>query len=128
MEYPAHNPGFSLGVNPDCLETATTGVYIDSRHGSNPRFRRVKGPTSDELNKLTHTIAHRVGRYLERRGLLEGDADNTYLTQEAVVVSDEDPAVIRTILAHLDKNGVMAADSLLLDCRASPGPSMDLLI
>ena len=39
---------------------------------------------------LRHTIAHRVGRYLERRGLLERDADNTYLTQEAVVVADED--------------------------------------
>jgi hypothetical protein len=42
------------------------GVYIDSMHGANPRFRWAKAPTSDELTKLTHTIARRIGRYLER--------------------------------------------------------------
>ena len=45
-----------------------------------------------------------------------------------IIASIEDPAVIRAILAHLDKIGVIAADSVLPDCRASPGPSMDLLI
>jgi len=44
------------------------------------------------MGKISHTIAHRVGRYLERRGLLEHDADNTYLTQEAVAHSDKDPS------------------------------------
>ena len=68
------------------------GVYIDSRHGANPRFRRVKAPTSDELTQLTHTIALRVGRYLERRGLLERDTGNCYLTPEAIIASDEDPS------------------------------------
>ena len=33
------------------------GVYIDSKHGTNPRFSRVKAPTGDELTQLTHTIA-----------------------------------------------------------------------
>jgi hypothetical protein len=46
-----------------------------------------------------------------------------------IIASIEDPALIRTILAYLDKkNWVMAADSLLPDCRASPGASLDLLI
>ena len=45
-----------------------------------------------------------------------------------IMASIEDPAVIRAILAHLDKKGAIAGDSLLPDCRASPGPSMDLLI
>jgi hypothetical protein len=45
-----------------------------------------------------------------------------------IIASIEDPAVIRTILAHLDKKGRNAADSLLPDCRASPGLSSDLLI
>ena len=45
-----------------------------------------------------------------------------------IIASIEDPIVIRTILAHLAKKGAFAADSLLPDCRASPGPSMDLLI
>jgi len=37
-------------------------------------------------------------------------------------------AMIRAILAHLDKKGVIATDSVLPECRASPGPSMGLLI
>jgi len=45
-----------------------------------------------------------------------------------IIASIEDPAVIRAILAHLDKKGRNAADSLLPDCRASPGLSSDLLI
>jgi hypothetical protein len=49
------------------------GVYIDSRHGINPRFRRVKAPTSEELTQLTYTIARRIGRSPERMGLLERD-------------------------------------------------------
>ena len=44
------------------------------------------------MSKITHTIAHRVGRYLERRGLLERDTGNAYLTQEAVSSSEEDPS------------------------------------
>jgi hypothetical protein len=42
--------------------------------------------------KLTHTIASRVARCLERQGLLERDIGNIFLTQEAVGVSDEDPS------------------------------------
>ena len=67
------------------------GVYIEPRHGDHPSFRRAKAPTSNELTKLTHTIARRVGRYLERQGLLERDTGNIFLTQEAVDASDEDP-------------------------------------
>ncbi len=37
-----------------------------------------------------------------------------------IIASIEDPVVIRAILAHLDKKGAPAADSLLPDCRASP--------
>ena len=51
------------------------GVY--ARHGL--RFRRVNTPSGDELTRLTHTIARRIGRYLERQGLLERDAEHSYL-------------------------------------------------
>jgi hypothetical protein len=43
------------------------GVYVDSADGSNPQFRPVKAPTSAELTQLTHTIAQRVARCLERQ-------------------------------------------------------------
>jgi hypothetical protein len=68
------------------------GVYIEPAHGNKVRFRRVKAPNTDELIRLTHTIAHRVGRYLERQGLLERDTGNIYLTPEAMDTSDEDPS------------------------------------
>jgi len=45
------------------------GVYVDDNVGSGARFRWVKAPTSTELTQLSHTIAHRVSRFLERQGL-----------------------------------------------------------
>ncbi len=68
------------------------GVYIGGANGHPMRFLRVKAPTKGELTRLTHTIAQRVGRYLERQGLLERDTGNIYLTPEAVDASDEDPS------------------------------------
>ena len=54
------------------------GVYIERPDGS-LRFRWVKAPTSAELAGLTQTLARRIGRFLERQGLLERDAENSYL-------------------------------------------------
>ena len=67
------------------------GVYIDSADRSRARLRWIKAPTSDELIQLTHTIAQRVGRYLERQGLLVRDAGNSYLTAEGVDADSESP-------------------------------------
>jgi len=60
------------------------GAYVDNADGSSMRFRWVKAPTSAELTHLTHTIAQRVGRFLERQGLLERDAENSYLAGDGV--------------------------------------------
>ena len=68
------------------------GVYISGSSRQPVRFRRVKAPTRGELIKLTHTIASRVARYLERQGLLERDTGNIYLTPEAMDATDEDPS------------------------------------
>jgi len=43
------------------------GVYVGSAESS-ARFRWVKAPTNSELNQLSHTIAHRLARYLEHQG------------------------------------------------------------
>ncbi len=37
------------------------GVYIEDKYGSAVRFQWIKSPTSDELARLTHTIAKRIG-------------------------------------------------------------------
>jgi hypothetical protein len=58
------------------------GVYVERPDGS-VRFRWVKAPSGVELTQLAHTIAQRVGRFLERRGLLERDVENSYLAGEA---------------------------------------------
>jgi hypothetical protein len=67
------------------------GVYFDSAYGAKQRFRRVKAPTNDELTRLTHSIARRVGRYLEHQGLLERDTAQPYLTSEAPGGDDDTP-------------------------------------
>jgi len=46
------------------------------------RFHRTGAPTSAELDKLTCDLARRIGRLLERRGLLERDAENAWLTDD----------------------------------------------
>ena len=53
------------------------------------RFRWVKAPRSDEITQLAHTMARRIGRFLERQGLLERDAKKLerlcrYITRPAV--------------------------------------------
>ena len=80
--------GGALNLNIHYHMLFLDGVYIDSTNNSRLRFRWVNAPTSDELTRLTHTIAHRVARYLERQGLLERDTGHTYLTANGV---DEDP-------------------------------------
>jgi len=54
------------------------GVYVERTDGS-LHFRWVKAPTSAELTELTATLARRIGRHLERQGLLERDAQNSCL-------------------------------------------------
>jgi hypothetical protein len=68
------------------------GAYTSSSNLHPLRFLRVKAPTKGGLTRLTHTIAQRVARYLERQGLVERDTANVYLTPEAVAASDEDPS------------------------------------
>ena len=65
------------------------GVYVERLDGS-VRFRWVKAPTSAELTHFAHTIARRVGRFLERQGLLERDATSSYLAGEAVEANPMD--------------------------------------
>jgi hypothetical protein len=51
------------------------GVYAEGADGR-MRFLWVKAPASAELIQLAHALAQRIGRYLERQGLLDRDADD----------------------------------------------------
>lgn len=79
--------GGALNLNIHFHMIFLDGVYVD-RGGKLDRFRWVKAPSTAELSQLTHTIAHRIGRYLERQGLLVRDAEQSYLTLDE---PEEDP-------------------------------------
>ncbi|MCP4044523.1 MAG: IS91 family transposase [Gammaproteobacteria bacterium] len=57
------------------------GVYAEDAYGK-IRFHRIKAPTTDELNVLVHRISQRVAKFLERRGFLERDEDNSTFNLE----------------------------------------------
>ena len=56
-------------------------------------FQRVKAPNKAELEELVQLISQRVGRCLERQGLLEEDAENAWL--------DLDPADDTDAMSHI---------------------------
>jgi hypothetical protein len=66
----------------------SAGVYEVAPDGTRLRFRWVRAPASAQLMQLAHTIARRVGRLLEREGLLERDTDQLDFSD---VLDEEDP-------------------------------------
>jgi hypothetical protein len=85
------NFGSALNLNIHFHMLFLDGVYARGTKRRPMRFLKVKAPTKAELTRLTHTIARRVGRYLEHEGLIERETGNIFLTQEALDASDEDP-------------------------------------
>src|SRR5690606_14174157 len=47
-----------------------------------PVFRRIAPPSAAELQALVKRIAERIGRALERQGVLTRDAESSYLALE----------------------------------------------
>ena len=79
--------GGSLNLNIHFHMLLLDGVYVVDDYGK-MRFHRVKAPELKELTKLVHTISLRVARFLERRGLLERDDEDSYLTLDCL---DDEP-------------------------------------
>ena len=75
--------GSALNLNVHFHMLFLDGVYVE-RPDCGLRFRWIKAPSSAELNLLTQALARRIGRYLERQGLLERDAENSYLAGDGV--------------------------------------------
>ena len=81
--------GSALNLNIHFHMLFVDGVYVvDTHHGTWPRFQWVREPTSAQLTQLVHTIARRVGRLLEREGLLERDTEQLDLGEAP---DEEDP-------------------------------------
>jgi len=64
------------------------GVYERLPDGTRLRFQWVRAPTSAQLTQLAYTIARRVGRLLEREGLLERDTEQLDLGE---ALNNDDP-------------------------------------
>ena len=86
--------GSALNLNLHFHMLFLDGVYVERPDGS-LSFRWVKAPTGAELTALASRIASRVGRFLERQGLLERDAESTCLSELAL---DDEP--MQALLAH----------------------------
>ncbi len=81
--------GSALNLNIHFHMLFLDGVYVVTPpHGNRPRFQWVREPTSAQLTQLAYTIARRVGRLLEREGLLERDTEQIELSN---VLDEEDP-------------------------------------
>jgi hypothetical protein len=88
--------GSALNLNIHYHMLFLDGVYIERPDGA-LRFRWVAAPTSAELARLTQTLAQRIGRYLERQGLLERDAENSYLAGDDLEAGPMDALLASSI-------------------------------
>ena len=76
--------GSALNANIHFHMLFLDGVYVlDADTGDAVTFRRVGAPGRTEFDALLERISQRVGRYLERAGLLVRDLENSYLDLES---------------------------------------------
>ena len=79
--------GSALNLNVHFHMRVPDGVYVEGDSGL--RFHPVAAPTSQELQRLVSQISERIGRQLERHGLLVRDSQSCHLGLE----SDSDDAL-----------------------------------
>ena len=75
--------GSALNLNIHLHMLVLDGAYVE-RSDRSLRFLWVKAPSSAEFTRLTQILALRIGRNLERQGMLERDAENSYLSGEVM--------------------------------------------
>ena len=75
------------------------GVYI-YRDNRPPQFQRIKTPNKDELEDLVQLISQRVGRCLERQGLLKQDTESAWLELELADGTDAMPHLLGSSVSY----------------------------
>jgi len=68
------------------------GVYVTEGSGA-PVFRAVRSPGAGELQALVQRLAEGIGRLLEKRGLIERDAEHGWLSGEPVQAGSLDELI-----------------------------------
>jgi ribosomal protein S27E len=85
--------GSALNLNVHFHMIYVDSVYlVDGEHV--PIFRHVPAPTGTELQSLVQRIAERVGRVLEKRGLIERDIESAWLAANA------EPGPLDDLIGH----------------------------
>lgn len=83
--------GSALNLNVHFHMLFVDGMYL-AAGVEPPVFRPVAGPTANELRALVELIAARIGRVLERRGLVERDIENAWLAADCEAGPVDGPA------------------------------------
>ena len=91
--------GSALNLNIHFHILLLDGVYV-YRDNRPPRFRRVKAPDKSELEDLVQLISQRVGRSLERQGLLEQDTESAWLELEPAEDTDAMPQLLGSSISY----------------------------
>ena len=65
-----------------------------------PRFQRVKAPDKGELEELVQLMSQRVGRCLERQGLLEQDTKSAWLDLDPAEDTDAMPQILGSSISY----------------------------
>ncbi|TCO77314.1 transposase-like zinc-binding protein [Chromatocurvus halotolerans] len=91
--------GSALNLNIHFHILFLDGVYV-YRDNRPPRFQRVKAPDKAELEELVQLISQRVGRCLERQGLLEQDTESAWLELEPAEDTDAMPQILGSSISY----------------------------
>jgi len=91
--------GSALNLNIHFHILFLDGVYV-YRDNRPHRFQRVKAPDKSELEDLVQLISQRVGRCLERQGLLEQDTESAWLELEPADDTDAMPHLLGSSVSY----------------------------
>jgi ribosomal protein S27E len=91
--------GSALNLNIHFHILFLDGVYVH-HYERPPQFQRVKAPAKSELEDLVQLISQRVGRCLERQGLLEQDAESAWLDLDPSEDTDAMPQILGSSVSY----------------------------
>mgnify|MGYP003689580585 CR=1 FL=1 len=91
--------GSALNLNIHFHILFLDGVYV-YRDNRPPRFQRVWAPDKGELEELVQLISQRVGRCLERQGLLEQDTESAWLDLDPAEDTDAMSQILGSSISY----------------------------
>src|SRR5262249_47328475 len=89
--------GSALNLNVHFHMLIPDGVYLT--HSQPPYLQTLQPPTPEELLALLQQISQRIGRHLERRGLLVRDPDSPYLALDCNL-AEEAQLTLQDLQSH----------------------------